>query len=248
MRPDLEVIGGTGAAAVLLMTRREPLGVANAKFTLVGWIAANTSDQTMRKTITLIAATVFMLVANLSMAETPVDLPGDEFTAKDILDAQRWGFKLANDERYEEAAPYLQAAAKLGQKEAQARLGVMFLQGQGVPQNSLVGISWLGVAARGEEASDRIKKLFDRAWKQFPEEAAEQLTAYIDTFEAEYGESRIQCRMSRTAGSHISVEVCEFGDKWDTLQEMEQRLQNQATIGTRPGDGESTVEGFSGGL
>ena len=200
----------------------------------------------MRKTIVLMAAALLTLFSTAGIADTPVPLPGDEFTAKEILDAQRWGFKLANDGKHEEAAPYLQAAAKLGQKEAQARLGFMFLQGEGVPQNSLVGISWLGVAARGE-STERIKSLFDRAWKQFPEDAAEKLTAYIDTFEAEYGESRIQCRMSRQAGSHISTEVCEFGDKWDTLREVEQRLQNQASIGTRRGDGELTVDGFTGG-
>lgn len=196
-----------------------------------------------------IAFTVTLLCGLLSLsvyADAPVPLPGEEFTAKEILDAERYGLKLAHDGKFEQAAPYLDKAARLGQKEAQARLGFMFLKGEGVKQNSAVGISWLGTAARGE-STKTIKTLFDRAWKQFPEDVADQLTAYIDTFEAEFGESRIQCRKSRQAGSHISTDVCEFGDKWDTLREVEERLQNQASMGTRRGDGEISVGGFSGG-
>ncbi|MBF66697.1 MAG: hypothetical protein CMQ29_16635 [Gammaproteobacteria bacterium] len=200
----------------------------------------------MSKTIIVVAGLVCGFLMAAASADEPVPLPGDEFTAKEILDAERYGLKLAEDGNFDEAAPYLDKAAKLGQKEAQARLGFMFLNGEGVKKNELVGISWLGTAARGE-STDMIKRLFDQVWTRIPEDMTGQLTAYIDTFETEYGESRIECRKSRVAGSHISTDVCEFGDKWDTLREVEERLLNQADIGTRRGDGEISVEGFMGG-
>lgn len=202
----------------------------------------------MNKTIILILLATLLIGGGVYAAEvaTPVPVPGERVTAKQILDAQSWGFKLYDDGEFEEALPYLDAAARMGLKEAQARLGGMYLYGKGTKRNDLVGISWLGVAARGESTAT-IQEIFGTVWEKVPENAIPQLTEYIDTFEAEFGELKIECEKSRQAGSHIATEVCSFGEKWDTLREVELELQNQAGIGTRRGDGEITVDGFTGG-
>jgi hypothetical protein len=193
------------------------------------------------------ALTLGLCAIAFARADVPVPIPGDGATAKEVLDAEKWGLKLYTRKKYEEALPYLHAAATRGQKEAQATLGGLYLYGKGVKRNDLLGLGWLGVAARGE-TTPVITELFGKVWDKVPEKAAPQVIGIIDEFERKYGEATIECRPSRQAGSHISVETCEYGDKWDTLQELEKRLENQSTMGTRRFDGEIGVAGGGGGI
>ena len=50
------------------------------------------------------------------------------------------------DGRYKSAFQLLSDAASKGMKESQYLLSLMFLKGEGVDKNILIGLGWLGVA------------------------------------------------------------------------------------------------------
>jgi len=86
--------------------------------------------------------------------------------------------------RYEEAFPLMTKAACAGDKESQWMLGHMYLLGQGVGRDDLVGYSWLKVAAEFQSSEYRatVKKIEDAInAKQLPEvkaDAQKYVTAY----------------------------------------------------------------------
>ena len=60
------------------------------------------------------------------------------------------GRRLYSDSEYKRAFPLLLNTAKHGFKEAQARVGYIYLNGLGeVTRNSATAVGWLGVAASG---------------------------------------------------------------------------------------------------
>lgn len=55
-------------------------------------------------------------------------------------------------EKYKEAEPLMRQAAELGNPNAMAILGSMYLLGQGVPENGKIALEWLEKAVSAGEA------------------------------------------------------------------------------------------------
>jgi TPR repeat protein len=102
--------------------------------------------------------------------------------------------------RYDEAFPLMKKAACTGDKESQWMLGHMYLLGQGVERDDLVGYSWLKVAAEFQSSEYRatVKKIEDSIdSKQLPAAKAEA-QKYID----DYGLRATHMSCNRSASQH----------------------------------------------
>lgn len=66
------------------------------------------------------------------------------------------GLSLYEDERYEEAVPYLQRAAKAGSGIAQAKLGNMYEKGLGVSKNYQIAMNMYKKAAESQEPAGLV--------------------------------------------------------------------------------------------
>ena len=71
--------------------------------------------------------------------------------------------------RYEEAFPFLQAAARKGFKLAQARLGFLYQQGLGTDRDPYAAVGWYGVASTGTTLPE-IRNRFRDVWRRIPAE------------------------------------------------------------------------------
>lgn len=116
--------------------------------------------------------------------------------------------------RYEEAFPYLLAAAKRGFKFAQARVGFLYQQGLGTPQDADAAIGFLGVAARGTSMPE-IRNHFRALWEKIPEEHHPYYAALIDDYDERYGSdaNRVACDRDQKAGTFFKQLTCRFVDE-----------------------------------
>ena len=149
------------------------------------------------------------------MFDCASEIPSQRFMW-DIYKAHRKGARLYLAGQYEEAYPYLLAAAQTGFKLSQVRLGALYRYGLGgVRRNDYVGLGWLGLAARGE-SDPETRILFKDAWSHVPEEVQPRVTALIDELEAQFGgeANRVTCDMTRKAGSYVKRLSCTFDDEY----------------------------------
>ena len=100
--------------------------------------------------------------------------------------ARHDGGRLYRLGRYEEALPFLLAAAKQGFKWEQARVSFLYQQGYGTEQDVNAAVGWLGVAARGE-TTPAIRGRFKEVWARIPEKRRPHFEAVIDEYERRYG-------------------------------------------------------------
>ena len=163
-------------------------------------------------------------------------------------EANREGVQLYEEGKYEKAFPLLHQAARKGFKQSQVRLGGIYLYGLGVERSDIRGLAWIGTAARNTEITE-ITDLYDSIWSKVPESAADQITAVIDQYVDRYGMDPTElCAQTRQAGSAISTRTCEYGDKYDTLQEVQRETEYQSTFGTRRGAGGGVPDAGFGGV
>ena len=112
--------------------------------------------------------------------------------------------------KYEEAFPTLLQLARLGFKDAQARVGFIYLHGLGGQQKSnLKALGWLGVASQGE-TRPQYRNIFNQMLSEVPE-PQQQLVAttvsnYRDRFDSE--KLGVQCMRSRTG--HLDKFTCRW--------------------------------------
>ncbi|RME82904.1 MAG: sel1 repeat family protein, partial [Zetaproteobacteria bacterium] len=104
------------------------------------------------------------------------------FTAKpkieDPSEAWQKAKTLIEAHEFDDAVPFVRAAARAGLPEAQAMLGLMYLRGQGVDQDETEARRWLRIAAKlghDPEASTRLARLIEtgRGGPADPAEAAQ---------------------------------------------------------------------------
>ena len=122
---------------------------------------------------------------------------------------------------YERAFPLLLNTAEHGFKEAQARVGYIYLRGLGeVSRNSTVAIGWLGVAASGNSAPG-IRNYFNDIWRQIPERHVPYFEEVVEEYESKYGEQAtdVTCELRRPVGSHVKQLSC-FFDRDLTLEQL----------------------------
>ena len=115
---------------------------------------------------------------------------------------------------YEEAFPYLLAAAKRGFKFAQARVGYLYQQGIGVAQDPYAAVGWFAVAAEGRTHPE-IRSYFKDVWRRIPEEYLARFEAVAEEYRTEYGATahRVACDLDRALGSYLPKLTCRFADE-----------------------------------
>ncbi|MCE2425698.1 MAG: sel1 repeat family protein [Pseudomonadales bacterium] len=117
--------------------------------------------------------------------------------------------------RYEEALPYLLAAAKRGFKFAQARVGYIYERGiGGVDRDPYEAVGWYAVAADGR-THPSIRQYFDDVWKRIPEKHLPRFEAVAQEYRTRYGTkaNRVICELDRAVGSHLPKLTCRFSDE-----------------------------------
>ena len=157
-----------------------------------------------------------------------------------IYESRRKGAWLYKQGRYEEAFPHLLAAAQSGFKFAQARVGFLYQQGLGTPQDPYAAVGWLGLAAEGISHPE-IKNHFRNLWERIPEDYEPSLEAVIDEYREKYSAkaNRVGCDMSHKAGTYIKSLTCRFMDEgiYQNFGEFIEELGGGAPGGDAGGGG-----------
>ncbi|MYA16529.1 MAG: sel1 repeat family protein [Gammaproteobacteria bacterium] len=138
--------------------------------------------------------------------------PTAEFMQQ-VYDARSLGSCLYAKGRYEEAFPYLRAAARKGFKMAQARLGYLYQQGLGVDRDTHTAMAWYGVAASGTTLPV-IRNYFKDALRSVPEEHRPSVDAVVDEYRDRYAarHNRVVCDLNARAGTFLKTLTCRFQD------------------------------------
>jgi TPR repeat protein len=125
------------------------------------------------------------------------------------LDATLLEAQLAIEAReYEQAFELYNQAAQWGHKGAQYVLGELYLRGEGVAQNRIMGLAWLDVAA---ESRDRaFVKARNQAAQSMSETDLEKASVVADRIAAVYGieAAQVTCKLEMRVGSNIKVTNC----------------------------------------
>lgn len=132
------------------------------------------------------------------------------------------GRELYSDSQYKRAFPLLLNTARHGFKDAQARVGYIYLNGLGeVTRDSAVAVGWLGVAASGN-SSPGIENYFNDIWSQIPEQYVPRFREVVEKYESKYGEDAtgVTCELRRPVGTHLKRLLC-FFDEDLTLEERD---------------------------
>lgn len=158
------------------------------------------------------------MVAGLATLTAPVLVADDLVPQQEIENtyrAQTQGRQLFRAKKYEEAIPYLEFAAQRGFKQAQVRLGEIYVKGLGGVKADLVqGVGWLGVAASGE-SDPRIRQLYNSVRESIPPEHNETIEKIVEQYTSNFDGSRTRviCEMVDRAGTHGKMMRCRYLDE-----------------------------------
>lgn len=139
-------------------------------------------------------------------------IPTAEFMQQ-VYSARGIGSCLYAKGKYDEAFPYLNAAARKGFKMAQARLGYLYQAGLGVERDTHMAMAWYGVAATGTTLP-LVRNWFKDAWRSVPEEHRPTIAALVNEYRGKFGarRHRVNCDLSPRAGTYIKTLTCRFQD------------------------------------
>lgn len=149
------------------------------------------------------------------VGERVVELSLEE--RREIYEQLAQGRRLYSNSQYKRAFPFLLNTAKHGFKDAQARVGYIYLNGLGeVARDSTVAVGWFGVAASGNSSPD-IKNYFNDLWNRIPEEHVPYFREVVEEYESRYGEhaTGVTCDLHRPVRSFVKRLSCYF--KMDQL-------------------------------
>lgn len=129
-----------------------------------------------------------------------------------VYDARAKGSCLYKRGRYEEAFPYLLAAAKRGFKVPQARVGFLHQVGIGTQRDPYAAVGWLAVAAQGRTHPE-IRNYFKDVWRRIPAQHMPRFEEIASEYRSKYGSRRhrVACDLG---GAHLKTHlVCWFVDE-----------------------------------
>ena len=112
--------------------------------------------------------------------------------------------------KYDEAFPTLLQLARLGFKDAQARVGFIYLHGLGGQQKSnLKALGWLGVASHGE-TRPQYRNIFNQMLSEVPDPQQNLVATTIANYRDRYDSKKlgVQCMRSRTG--HLDKFTCRW--------------------------------------
>ena len=149
-------------------------------------------------------------------------IPGqgaDDIVPRDEIEytyrAQTQGQQLYRAEKYDEAIPYLEFAAQRGFKQAQVRLGEIYVNGLGgIEQDLVQGVGWLGVAASGD-SEPRIRRLYASVRDKLPAQHLGTFDKVVEQYTQNFDgrKTRVVCEMVQQAGTHGKLMRCRYLDE-----------------------------------
>ena len=140
-------------------------------------------------------------------------LHGDEMNLLEMQRVYRWKETVARSFKsgqYEKAFPQLSVLARMGFKDAQARLAYIYLHGLGGQKKSnMEALGWLGTAATGE-TRPAYRNLFNQMLSEIPSEHRASVDAHVQSYRDKYGADALGVNCARSRTGHISKFVCRY--------------------------------------
>ena len=140
-------------------------------------------------------------------------LRGEDMNILEMERVYRWkdtasrSFKTG---QYEKAFPQLSVLARMGFKDAQARLSYIYLHGLGGQKKSnMEALGWLGVAAIGE-TRPAYRNMFKQMMDEIPSEHRAMVDAHVQSYRDKYGAETLGITCDRSRTGHISKFVCRY--------------------------------------
>ena len=128
--------------------------------------------------------------------------------------------------KYEEAFPELLQLAKLGFKDAQARVGFLFLHGLGGQQKSnLKALGWLGVASQGT-TRPQYRNIFNQMLSEVPEEQQSLVSFVVADYREKFNSEKLGIECWHSNVNHIRQFTCRYQD------EMQKYYNHMSMSGT----------------
>ena len=119
----------------------------------------------------------------------------------------------------DEAFPLLLNNARKGFKNAQARVGHIYLRGLGsVEQDPVEALGWLGVASSGT-SSPPIRNYFHDIWQRIPDKYVDSFEEVVEEYRTKYGENAtgVVCELHRPLRSFVKQLICYFEQDLPTM-------------------------------
>lgn len=165
------------------------------------------------KTLFKIAMVVMSIACfSAAYADDATGMPGHK--------AGQEGAKHYKAKDYDAALPYLHVAAEWGFKDAQARLGQIYLKGLGsAEKNTLRGLAWLGTAA-SKPASNSYESMYEKALAKVSEENQAVVERTVEAYTQRFGSgaAAVTCKMVKPLGSNMSQPSCDYDAKYEYVK------------------------------
>jgi TPR repeat protein len=118
------------------------------------------------------------------------------------------GLKQYNRDNYERAFELLSETAVQGLKKSQYILAFMFLKGEYVDKNLLLGMAWMGVAKESKE-KEWVEQ-YDNLYAKFNDAQQAMVDAKVNQYIERYGlkATRVTCEKLQAAGSRVIETRC----------------------------------------
>jgi len=155
--------------------------------------------------LNIIILTILLVTSFNSFAQAPLD-PNFAFRK------ERLGLKQFRQGNYKKAFDNLSELAAWGYKDSQYALAFMFLKGQHVKQSTLIGMSWLALAAESGR-KDWVNQ-FDKFYSFATKEEQLKFDKMIKNYKSKFGMKvqRVTCRKTQKPQSVRWVIDCVKGD------------------------------------
>ena len=138
---------------------------------------------------------------------------GDDMNILEMERVYRWKDTAARSFKtgqYEKAFPQLSVLARMGFKDAQARLSYIYLHGLGGQKKSnMEALGWLGVAATWE-TRPAYRNMFKQMMAEIPSEHRAMVDAHVASYREKYGADTLGVDCARSRTGHISKFVCRY--------------------------------------
>ena len=138
---------------------------------------------------------------------------GDDMNILEMERVYRWKETAARSFKsgqYQKAFPQLSVLARMGFKDAQARLSYIYLHGLGGQKKSnMEALGWLGVAATGE-TRPAYRNMFKQMMDEIPSQHRATVDAHVQSYRDKYGAETLGITCDRSRTGHISKFVCRY--------------------------------------
>ena len=131
--------------------------------------------------------------------------------------ANEEGSRHYKNKDYDAALPYLHVAAEWGFKDAQVRLGQIYLKGLGATEkNKLRGLAWIGTAA-SKPSQPSYEKMYERELDKVSDENKASVERAVDAYTQRFGSGAagVTCKMARPLGSNMAQLSCDYDANYE---------------------------------